>query len=606
MKVVPALILVLPAVAVGFGLGRLTAPSTELSGVGSGGGGSESAVEAIDADGVLDWVGGSAFRPWGDGLEERLRSSDVATIAAELAARQPPNVAALSRVMGIYAESDPEAAWELANQLSGQSRNVALSAVISGIARVDPHRALSLLDALDSDMLRSQLSSMVLGYLASTDPNSALEIALSGDSVRNQVAMVFHAWVRTHPEAARKAALQLDGEAAEAARMALVSYLSERDPEAAFEFVRELPGEVNRSLTVSAISQWVMQDPQAALDAALAVEDPGLRSEALRAAISGYARSDYPAALDYVLGLPDADLRTDLLTCLPADDKKHRGELLNAVFELMPPGEMYRRTVSSILGSWARDDPKAAAEIATQLPPGQMLADVAGRIASAWAHHPEDRTAALEWAINLPPGTTQQRALHNLLSAWSEQDPASALTAASALPDAARTSAINSVLGSWARSDPFAVLEYSESSPNEEVRATARSHAIRSWAALGSGDAARAADYVSQLPEAEQTPLLRTVIQQWARRDAMEAANWLADQPPSGSRDRAITGLTRSLALDDPQYAIEWAGAISDEPARVREIESLARDWMRHDASSARQWIESSTLPDPVKSKLLN
>ena len=96
-----------------------------------------------------------------------------------------------------------------------------------------------------------------------------------------------------------------------------------------------------------------------------------------------------------------------------------------------------------------------------------------------------------------------------------------------------------------------------------------------------------------------------TVVQNWARDNVVEAANWLRRFPPSAELDPAIQNLSSTMAVNDPPAAMAWAQNVTDPRARQTAMTRVAMRWMERDPASAQQFIVGSGLPPPVIQKLL-
>jgi len=533
-------------------------------------------------------------------FQGRLGASDLLSVAEELVRSE--NAAAnpsLSQVLSALARKDPQAAWKLASGLSGQTYRVAVAAVVQAASATDPLMAVGFARSISDEQLRKQLETGPLEALAKKDPQQALSMALTEPMNTMAVGGIFRAWASKNIESARSAAAGLTGEAARAANFVLTDYLADNDPEAAFQFAQQNLGD--RRLTTTAVSNWAKEDPMAALNAAGSIADSRQRQQAIGSAMSAFAQQDFRRALDYALNTQDPELRVEMLAKMPTNNAQYRGELLDAILENMPTSDLYRQKVSGIMSGWARDDPRGAAEVASQLPSGRMLADVSRRIASQWGRDPAARDEALDWTLSLPAGDTQKGALRSLFLSWSRDDPQAALAAANSLSAEQASHVTRTIFSSWARKDPMEVLEWSEARSTDQFAVHARNEAITRWASQGMEGARGAADYVGALPAESQQGVLRAVVQRWASRDALAAAAWLAERPPSTARDDAIAGLTRKLAIDDPPYAIQWAGAITNPDLRQRETRSLVQEWIRFDPDGARQWVATSGLSPELK-----
>jgi len=564
-------------------------------------------LAAMESGGLF---GMSAMRKWAD-LQERLKVSDIASLAAEIGATpsQQGREAGVSIVFSTFAESDPQAAWNLAISLKqGSMKQSAVMAVVSTIAQKDPSRAISMADSLSEPQLKRQIRPMVVANLAQKDPQRALALVTESSDDREgdySLSMIFHQWARKDPEGAKAAVSRLAGRQAEQARMALASSLAQQDPQAAWAYASGLPapsGNIYSDPRMQVIQNWAQNDPQAALKAALTIGESNQRGMAVAAAVNSWAGSDFPAALQYAVSVDDPGTRGQILQNLSHNPNANRKQLLAAVMDHVPPGDNFQQAVSGILTGWAQENPAEAAAAAMELPPGRAFSNVASQIASQWISSAANKQDVFDWARNLPEGEARDNSLRSVFSTWSRQDPQAAMRALSGLSSGERKNAVQALASGWSQTAPEAVLQWSSSLTDASERADVVRAALFQWAGSSPESAAK---FVERIPEAERSGPMESVVGNWASRDTASAAAWLDRQPTGPSKDAALRTLSRKIAQEDPEAALTWTRGISDEKDRLRQTESIARDWIRQDPNSARSWISTSTLPEDTRKRLL-
>lgn len=554
--------------------------------------------------------GMASMRKWAD-LQDRLKSSDLASIAAEMCAATAPQgrESGLHLVLSTYAESDPQGAWNLARGIVAPAmRQAAIMAVVSTIAQTDPTRALGLADSVGEPQLKRQIRQAAVASLARNDPQRALALATesgAGGDADYSLSMIFNQWARKDPEAAKAALAKLDGRRAEQARSALVSSLAQQDPQAAWAYASSLPVTGTAGYgdpRLQAIQSWAQTDPQAALKAALTISESNLRSSALASAVNAWAGSDFPAALKYAVGIDDAAARGQILQNLSRNPNANRRELLDAVMDHVPPGDHFQQAVSGVLTSWAAENPAEAAAAAMELPTGRAFSMVAGQIASQWMSSASDKRAVFDWVKNLPEGEARQNGLRSVFSTWSGSNPQDAIRALSTVPAEDRKSALHAVASGWGRTDPQAVIAWSSSLADASERSDVVRSAVSQWAGMSPEEAAK---YVGHLPASEQSGPMDALVGNWASKDTEAAAAWLDRRPTGPTKDAALRTLSRKIAQEDPEAALTWVNGISDDKERARQTESIARDWIRQNPTAARAWVSTSTLPEDLRQRLL-
>ncbi len=542
-------------------------------------------------------------------LQERLMASDLPSLAAEFCnnAKAGGHDSGIFLVLGTYAESDPQAAWNLALSVTNPSiRQNALMAVLGTIASKDPTRALALVDTVKEPQLKQQIRSMALSGLARQDPERALKLALDGTTNNDgSLFMIFNQWGRKDPEAAKAAVAKLSGRQGDQARQALVSTLAQQDPVAAWMYANTLPATSGNGYSdprVQVIQSWAQSDPQAALKAAQTISEGAQRSMAMGMAVNAWAGTDFSAALNYAISVDDPAARGTILQQMSQNPNGDRKALLQAVMEHVPPGDTFQQAISGVFSSWARDNPAAAAAAAMSLPAGRAFSNVASQIASQWMSSSKNKQEVFDWARNLPPGEARSNSLRSVFSSWSNDNPEAASRVLSSLAGEDRSGAVQAVASSWAQRSPSDALKWSSTLTDASERGDAVRSIISRWAGNDPQDAAR---YAAAMPEAERGRAMEAAIGSWASKDTESAATWLDKQPTGPSKDGALRSLARKVAQEDPEAALTWVAGLSDEKDRSRQTEQIARDWVRQDPSTAKTWIERSNLPQPTKDKLL-
>lgn len=129
--------------------------------------------------------------------------------------------------------------------------------------------------------------------------------------------------------------------------------------------------------------------------------------------------------------------------------------------------------------------------------------------------------------------------------------------------DESASRAINRVANEWAEQDPAAVL---------------------SWA--------------DTLPDAAKAEAYGEAFEEWTRRDATAAGEYLTSMASSPARDAAVEEFASNLARQEPDTAIQWAETIDNQESRTETITRVARSWYRQDQEAASQWLSTSGLPE--------
>jgi hypothetical protein len=99
---------------------------------------------------------------------------------------------------------------------------------------------------------------------------------------------------------------------------------------------------------------------------------------------------------------------------------------------------------------------------------------------------------------------------------------------------------------------------------------------------------------------------MRQVMWMWTSTEPQAASTWLAEQPAGPSRDHGIVSLASTTFNEDPQSAITWAAAISDEDMRTEHVNRGVERYLKDEPEVAALWIQSTdSLTPGEKAKYL-
>ena len=343
----------------------------------------------------------------------------------------------LSTIATTYGRLDPEAAIAWA-----QSQNAPelLTSVLTGVARVNPDRAMDL------------LLNIPLG-----DQQRVLQMLAMGGNLRGEQIAVIADRLLAQPN--RGPALQM-----------LTNGWAQRTPEEALRWLL-----ANNRSAATSISQAGMNlartDPAAAIGYFDRVPNE-LRARWISAVAEGYAQNDARAAANWVT--------------------QFRGQ----------PG--YDAAVAAVAGRTAQHDPAAAARLFASIDPSQApdAAQNARAIGVAWAR--QDTAAAASWARELTDDAIAAGAVSVVTSQWVTRDVAGARNWTMSLPmGAKRDAALVQIVGATAgTASGDSTLLDAFSSPTAQQ--TGVNQALRIIAQRDSAEARRLADQYLTDPGARQ------------------------------------------------------------------------------------------------------
>ena len=299
-----------------------------------------------------------------------------------------------------------------------------------------------------SDPNRRRLIRELLGQLAETEPNVALELSSQIDSLQDS----------------------------ERARMSVLRVWGKNDPVAALEWSNTaLQGEPARTRhsQISAIYRgYAQSNPEAAFQQAMNTQqDERLRNRLLGDVIE--------TQVEYG-GLMAAKLKVDLITD-PQTQSNVRRRFINEwasfdpesasnyVLALGDSAEANLKT--TLVGEWAESNPAAAAAWLSKLPEDDpSIARSSAEIIQEWTRY--DLTASAKWLNSLPPSPELDRAVISYTFRAAEEDPSTAMTWAQSVDnDDRRGWIMERVASRWKEQDEAGFTDYLDNSDfNEEQR----------------------------------------------------------------------------------------------------------------------------------------
>jgi hypothetical protein len=350
-------------------------------------------------------------------------------------------------------------------------------------------------------------------------------------------------------------------------------------------------------------------------------------------------------------GFAPPGLAGEVRDVLLEPDTFGRTERLAAMFEQLGPEaiEAVRDAYDSVLLDqgdvelvlfgewWAGFDPSAALRWTQQSPNTRHVLPVIRGIMRAWGR--SDPLTAIETATNLAPNDTQRRLwIDYVLRGWDESVTDGALSYAESLgagPE--RQWALTVLLRRRVlRDGPEAVIEWAEALP-ERDEAFKLNVYRRVAGAVAEVDADLAVEFaerhmdgpygkglpervggkwvlrdpeatmrwLSTLPpgEARKSGVMET-YRIWLAVDRVAAQAWLPEQPHDGWLDPAVALYARSISLEDPPQALEWAMGIADTDLRNGTVGSIVRKWLLREPGSAEAWLARSGLPDDLVARI--
>jgi hypothetical protein len=472
--------------------------------------------------------------------------------------------------------------------------------------------ALTEVEAMKDYRLRSQLRGMLLSRWGESDPKAALTYA---QGLKNQMEnvgekrSVMRSWGEKDFPAAKAwlEGLPNPGVLRELAMLDLAFGLAQKDPAAALSLARSLPGDDGQRFLRGAINAWCLKDADAAF--AYVAKLPADPNEPY------WDNKNLKLEMMSTLAKKDPDKVITMLEQLPAGDQN------NAL-----------RSIGFYLG---QSDPKAALDWANQQPDPQVKSSILAGVISAMSE--KDPKGALELAQSLPAGE-REGVIGNVIDTLSESDPKEAVGYAMNLlsnKGGVKNNMISYMAGQWISSDPQGALGWYGSLTDPKLKEQVVGKMI---SILSQDDLDKSLDLLDTMPPGDvQNQAISTIANNWARTDQKAVLDWASQQtdpevksrilegvirtmsvkdpnsafqlvqslPAGNSRNRIIKSSLGSMAQSDPQSAIALASGIANADDRSKTQQNVVRRWKRSDPAAATQWINSSSLPQDVKARLL-
>ena len=496
-----------------------------------------------------------------------LPDSHFERLFATLATRVGDAEAQLRRAaFEVWTEHDSPAAarWAIAiipgDAIDAGARARYVSQAAIAWSRDDFTAAYAWSGALADAALRRDVSSQLLGQLASKDPQQALALAQAGDE-----------------------------EFAKAAKSAIFRTWAERDPAAALQRLgSELWTERNQSWQVQqAVVAWMGRDPKAALDWAIAQPVP--EDKSYRSLLNN---------IGWNLAQKTESIRPVIDLIAGREDFPGRNAALQRIF-----------------GAWTRNDGAAALAWLDTVTDVAQRSDLVSRSLGYIETGKLDDFMAL--VQKLPDPADRDQKISDRLSRWAKEDPDAALDWLGKHdgPElaTARRKMEGALIGGLARTDLNAALARWQALPADSTRGETAIQLAANWAKT---DPAAATRWLAQQvpPTSQNLPRdwqlrsqMESVASGWARKDPLAYLAWAETLPDKSQRDHAINAVTNSYWFGyderpDPPPRAAYANQLAqvqDPAIRERILSAHLSTWLRSDVQAARAWIESSDALSP-------
>jgi hypothetical protein len=365
-------------------------------------------------------------------------------VVQHLSAQDP--AAALDTLQRFGADGSMGMTWSLSRELArsgvdgwkeiaklpeGSLRSQITSTYGRHLAQSDPEAALAIAEEMPPDDRDQFLGSAAL-ELAKSDPGRIAEWLADNDSVStNTIRQMVYGWSEEAPGDALKWVVEnLDGTGLQESTSTVFRKWFQSDPNAAIkEFETLSPGQRAQSLSY-VTNQFGTYSPKAALAWANGL-DPLDHDRAVEGVFTGWSQTDPRAAAEAVLSTtetPSTNTLGQIVENLVAVDPTYAAEWVAQL-----PADKTSHTQSRMISAWAKRDAAGASDYLATLPPGSGRDAAIGGFVQQVANL--DPAIAAEWAVTIESPDQRQRTLSRSLSTWRNADPDAALSFAKGIAD---------------------------------------------------------------------------------------------------------------------------------------------------------------------------
>ena len=256
---------------------------------------------------------------------------------------------------------------------------------------------------------------------------------------------------------------------------------------------------------------------------------------------------------------------------------------------------------SGVVSAWAQNDPEGAWDWYQKQDPdsgggpfggGRSMA-VMGIISSLAM---KDVDLAFERIASIEGQQDRQMALQGLGQAiWDEGRRSEILAKINSLEDGdEKTQARSSVVTQWTQIDPEGALEWAATLEDEDRSATVKQIAQ----SLTWSDPERSGELLLSEPKSpeERSQAYASTVSSWAFNDPNGAGEWLGRQEQSPELDQARQQFSNSVMQKDPESAMAWANAVSDEDQRSSAVQGIYFQWRAKDPAAADAALNQTDL----------
>ena len=303
-------------------------------------------------------------------------------------------------------------------------RNRALLAFIDQLAPEDFEDAVERFRSLDLGDDRDGEFALLLSAWAKLDPLSALAYARENTNGGFATNTILTSWATADPEAAIQwAKANHEGEDGNEFFAGIIRGLAGTDPARATELLTSMPRGDERGDALEEMVPHMLKDgPAAAQMWVSSIGDPILRNGLMNEMAEPMAAIDPKSTAAWLLANPSEASTRRMDEVFEEWVQKNPQEALTS-FDALPAGELRTKALEGLVGSVAKENPKAAAAMLDRFP-NDVNDEVVQTV--VWDSFRNDPNTAADQISRISNEAQRDQMYRRALGRWMGRDPASA------------------------------------------------------------------------------------------------------------------------------------------------------------------------------------
>jgi hypothetical protein len=260
----------------------------------------------------------------------------------------------------------------------------------------------------------------------------------------------------------------------------------------------------------------------------------------------------------------------------------------------MTPDTNQKKAMALVFDEWAQYDPETAAQwIMQNLSIAQQLRVTAARsLATSWVKKSPEK--AMLWTDTYFSYTDDHSPFQSAFNTWAKREPEAVGRHLASRPYEGDLSYLATVdfVNIYAQMNLNKARDWTESYVSKDLQSDAQAVIMHE---LAKTDPSEAANYLLQenhLVNLESN--LDALLIQWTNTDADAARLWVEQSLNPNQQQMAYGQLAELFRDQQPELAIEYAQALSNDKFRVETTTDILSDWRTQNTPAADQWISEN------------